>query len=166
VSAIYGDSVGPGGFDYISYIYLITPIQLVILDPIGFFCLEYAHQKATHNNAQQSSVSWKTLLYKTSWNLIINPIFNMTVLGIAINLIVSKVIHGGDSNYDSKDNLKKWIKQFLTLLGDAFNASALLYLGMNTSGKLKTFNLVLMLKSLLLCFIKLLVVVYDTNLKL
>jgi len=154
VSALYGDSVGPDGFQYLSYVYLIAPIQLGLLNPIGFFCLEYAHQKVTHNNPQQSSVSWKTLLYKTSWNLIINPIFNMTVLGILINLIVSKVIHGGDSNYDSEDNLKKWMKQFLTLLGDAFDASALLYLGISTSGKLKGFSGMLVLKSLLLCLVK------------
>ena len=160
VTAIYGDSVGPDGFDYISYIYLVSPIQLMILDPIAFFCMEYALQKSTHNNPQ-SSVSWKALLFKTLWNLIINPIFNMTVLGITINLIVSKAIHGGDNNYDSDDNLKKWMKQFLTLLGKAFDASALLYLGISMCGKLKNFNGILILKSLLLCFVKLLVVAYD-----
>jgi len=155
VSALYGDSVGPDGFHYISYIYLITPIQHGLINPVAYFCMEYVLQKTTHNNAQKSSVSWKTLLYKTSWNLIINPIFNMTVLGIVINLIVSKVIHGGDSNYDSEDNLKKWMKQFLTLLGDAYYATALLYLGISMYGKMKSVNLVLMLKLLLLCFVKL-----------
>ena len=154
VSAIYGDSVGPDGFQYMSYIYLIVPIQLGILNLIGFFCLEYSLQKNTHTNPQQSSISWRTLLYKTSWNLIINPIFNMTILGIMINLIVSKAIHGGDSNYDPEDNLKKWMKQFLTLVGNAYNACALLYIGINMNGKLKNFNGMLVLKSLLLCIVK------------
>ena len=81
----------------------------------------------------------------------------MTVLGIMINLIVSKAIHGGDSNYDPEDNLKKWMKQFLTLLGSAYYATALLYLGISMYGKMKSLNVVLMLKLLLLCFVKLLV---------
>jgi len=157
VSALYGDSVGPDGFHYISYIYLITPIQHGLINPIGYFCMEYALQKATHTNPQQSPISWRTLLYKTSWNLIINPIFNMTVLGIMINLIVSKAIHGGDSNYDPEDNLKKWMKQFLTLLGNAYYATSLLYLGISMYGKIKSLNVVLLLKLLLLCFVKLLV---------
>ena len=156
VSALYGDSVGPGGFHYISYIYLITPIQHGLINPIGYFCMEYALQKSTHNNPQ-SSVSWKALLYKTLWNLMINPIFNMTVLGIAINLIMSKVIHGDDNNYDPDDNLKKWMKQFLTLLGNAYYASALIYLGISMYGKLNRLTVVLVLKLLLLCFVKLLV---------
>ena len=163
VSAIYGDSVGPDGFHYLSYIYLITPIQLGLLNPIGFFCMEYALQKTTHSSSSQSSFSWKSLLYKTSQNLIINPVFNMTVLGIVINVVVSKIIHGNDSDYNSEDNLKKWMKEFLTLLGNAFSASALLYLGICMSGKLKQFNGILVLKSLLLCCVKTLVTRFIDN---
>ena len=148
VNALYGDSVGPGGFYYQSYMYLLAPIQLGVLNPIGFFCLEYSLQKA------KSTVSFRRLLTKTLWNLIINPLVNMIIIGLLINLIISKAIHGGDSDYDTNRNLKDWIKKFLTLLGNAFNACSLLYLGMCMVGKLKSFNGLLVLKLLLLCSTK------------
>ena len=156
VNALYGNSVGPGGFYYQSYIYLMAPIQVGILNPIGFFCLEYSLQKAKSVESK-STLSVRALFTKTLWNLILNPIINMTLLGIVINLIVSKAIHGGDSDYDTNRNLKGWIKDFLTLLGDAYDACALLYLGICMVGKLKDFNGILVLKSVLLCSAKMLV---------
>ena len=81
----------------------------------------------------------------------------MTILGLLINLIVSRAVHGGDSDYDTNSNLKDWIKKFLTLLGNAYNACALLYLGICMVGKLKDFNGLLVLKSVLLCSAKMLV---------
>lgn len=156
VNALYGDGVGPDGFYYQSYIYLIAPIQVGILNPIGFFCLEYSLQKAKSVRSK-STVSIRTLFTKTLWNLIINPVINMTLLGLVINLIVSKAVHGDDSNYDTDRNLKGWIKDFLSLLGDAYDACALLYLGICMVGKLKDFNGILVLKSVLLCSAKMLV---------
>ena len=156
VNALYGDSVGPDGFYYQSYIYLIAPIQVALLNPIGFFCMEYSLQKAK-NARSKSAVSFRTMLTKTLWNLIINPVVNMTILGLLINLIVSKAMHGDDSDYDTNRNLKDWIKKFLTLLGNAYNACALLYLGICMVGKLKDFNGLLVLKSVLLCSAKMLV---------
>ena len=156
MSALYGSSVGPGGFHYLSYVYLIAPIQVGFLNPIGFFCLEYALQKSK-NKGTQSSVSLRSLLYKTVRGLILTPLVNMTLLGIVINLVISKIIHGGDSDYNSSHNLKDWMKEFLTLLGNAFSACALLYLGICMVGKLNNFNGLLVLKSLLLCGAKMLV---------
>ena len=132
---------------------MVAPIQVALLNPIGFFCMEYTLQKAK-NVRSRSSVSIRALLTKTIWNLIINPVINMTVLGLIINLIVSQGIHGGDSDYDTNSNLKDWIKKFLTLLGNAYNACALLYLGICMVGKLKDFNGLLVLKSVLLCSAK------------
>ena len=156
VNALYGNSVGPGGFYYQSYIYLMAPIQVGILNPIGFFCLEYSLQKAKSVESK-SILSVRALFTKTLWNLIINPMINMTLLGIVINLIISKAIHGSDSDYDTNRNLKGWIKGFLSLLGDAYDACALLYLGIRMVGKLKDFNGILVLKSVLLCSAKMLV---------
>ena len=128
--------------------YLLAPIQLALLNPIGFFCMEYSLQRA------KNTVSFRRLLSKTLWNLIINPVVNMTIIGLLINLIISKAIHGGDSDYDANRNLKDWIKKFLTLLGNSYNACALLYLGICMVGKLKGFNGLLALKLLLLCSTK------------
>lgn len=150
--AIYGNTVGPGEFHYVSYIYLCSPIQTVIINPIGFFCLEYNFQKTRTN--PHKSVSWRALLGKIVWNLTINPFINMTLLGLLINVIMSKGIHGGESDYNPDGNLKKWMKQFLTLLGNAYNASALLYLGICMVGKLNNLNGILVLKSLLMFAVK------------
>ncbi|XP_065897490.1 lysosomal cholesterol signaling protein-like isoform X2 [Dysidea avara] len=163
LSALYGNSVGPGGFHYLSYIYLIAPIQVGLLNPIGFFCMEYALQKSKKKRTQ-SSISIRTLLFKTFWGLISNPIINMTLLGIAINVVVSKIVHGGDSDYESSRNLKDWMKQFLTLLGDAYSACALLYLGICMVGKLNDFNGLLVLKSSLLCAAKMILMPLITQL--
>ena len=153
VNALYGDRVGPGGFNYQSYIYLVAPIQVALLNPIGFFYMEYSLQKAK-NVQSKTTVSFRRLLTKTFWNLIINPVINMTIIGLFINLIISKAIHGDDSDYDANRNLKDWIKKFLTLLGNAYNACALLYLGIRMVGKLKSFNGLLVMKLLLLCSTK------------
>ena len=161
MNALYGDNVGPGGFYYKSYIYLIAPIQVGLLNPIGFFCMEYALQKSK-NKGSRSGISIKTLLTKTLWGLITNPIVNMTLLGLIINLIISKAIHEGDSDYNPSNNLKSWIEDFLTLLGNAYSACALLYLGICMVGKLKDFNGLLVLKSLLLCCAKMLDLVFHT----
>ena len=115
--------------------------------------MEYSLQKAKDAQSK-STVSFRKLVTKTLWNLIINPVINMTIIGLLINLIVSKAIHGGDSDYDTNRNLKDWIKKFLTLLGNAYNACALLYLGICMVGKLKGFNGLLVLKLLLLCSTK------------
>ncbi|XP_065897494.1 lysosomal cholesterol signaling protein-like isoform X2 [Dysidea avara] len=163
LSALYGNSVGPGGFHYLSYIYLIAPIQVGLLNPIGFFCMEYALQKSK-NKETNSSVSIRALLFKTFWGLISNPIINMTLLGIAINVVMSKMVHGGDSDYESSHNLKDWMKQFLTLLGDAYSACALLYLGICMVGKLNDFNGLLVLKSSLLCATKMILMPLITEL--
>ena len=117
--------------------------------------MEYSLQKSK----SKSEISIKVLLTKTLWNLIINPVVNMTILGLVINLLISKAVHGGDSDYNSNNNLKDWIKQFLILLGNAYDACALLYLGISMVGKLKDFNGILVLKSLLLCSAKLLVLI-------
>ena len=158
VNALYGDKVGPGGFHYQSYIYLISPLQSGLLNSIAFFCVEYTNEKAKCMQSK-SRMSITTLLGRAVWNLIINPVVNMMALGIVINLIVSEGIHGGDSDYDPNNNLKDWIKKFLSLLGEAYYTCALLYLGICMVGKLKDFNGILVLKSLLLCSAKLLVLI-------
>lgn len=47
VQALYGSSSGSlGNFNYVSYIYLLAPISLVIINPIGFFMMEYHKQSS------------------------------------------------------------------------------------------------------------------------
>jgi len=43
VQALYGTSSSEG-FDYVSYIYLLAPVSLGIINPIGFTFMEFQKQ--------------------------------------------------------------------------------------------------------------------------
>ena len=44
VQALYGSTYEPGQFNYASYMYLLAPISLVIINPIAFLMMEYWKQ--------------------------------------------------------------------------------------------------------------------------
>ena len=44
VTALYGSSMSGSSFDYVSYIYLLAPVSLAIINPIGFCLMEYNKQ--------------------------------------------------------------------------------------------------------------------------
>ena len=111
VQAIYGLS-NP---QFQDYVYLLAPISLVILNPIGIIFLEIGKQQ---NNANASSSSRLTLIWNVFKSISTNPIIFMTIFGIFGNLIF-----GG--------TLPTIIDGFLTTLGNAFGASALFLLGLN-----------------------------------
>ena len=49
VQALYGSSSTVlGDFNYVSYIYLLAPISLAIVNPIGFFMMEYHKQSSRY----------------------------------------------------------------------------------------------------------------------
>ena len=49
VQALYGSPSGSlGNFNYVSYIYLLAPISLIIINPIGFFMMEYHKQSSRY----------------------------------------------------------------------------------------------------------------------
>ena len=109
VQAIYGLS-NP---QFQDYVYLLAPISLVILNPIGIIFLEIGKQQ---DNATSSSRL--TLIWNVFKSISTNPIIFMTIFGIFGNLIF-----GG--------TLPTIIDGFLTTLGNAFGASALFLLGLN-----------------------------------
>jgi hypothetical protein len=42
-SAVYGP-----GHKYVSYLYLVAPISLLLLNPIGFICMEFREELLPH----------------------------------------------------------------------------------------------------------------------
>ena len=68
VKALYG-STGSGTFDYVSYIYILAPISLVIINPIGFVLMEYSKQTSTSRFTCKKVSQWvvmpHTLLYSS-----------------------------------------------------------------------------------------------------
>ncbi|VDO03774.1 unnamed protein product [Rodentolepis nana] len=121
--------------DLAHYIYLFAPTQLVILNPFGYFALEWHRNKeklalssvlaqGTLQPTQRSSLATLRKILKVLRFVASNPLFFMTVLGVVFNLIL-------------KHKLPDMLHGFFNDLGASFNATALFYLGFSMVGKLK-----------------------------
>ncbi|XP_034949435.1 integral membrane protein GPR155 [Chelonus insularis] len=115
IDALYGDTHP----EYAAYLYLMAPISLAILNPIGFVLLEIGKRRT---GAEQSG--WK-LVGSIVKGIALNPILAMTVLGIIGNFICSHQI-------------PKMLSVILEVFGNAFSASALFLLGFMMVGKIHT----------------------------
>ena len=102
---------------YVSYLYLVAPISLVILNPIGFIILE-----ANKDSAEKKSIL-KTLKMVMK-GLMMNPIIVMTILGLIANFIF-----GGQP--------PRILELVLSKLGAAFSSVAPFTLGLGMVGKFK-----------------------------
>ncbi len=74
-----------------SYIYLLAPVSLVIVNPIGFFLMEY------HKQSSRSKVNMKllpSLIAQTLRGVLFNPVVFMTALGVIVNVVVYFGIRG------------------------------------------------------------------------
>lgn len=85
----------------------------------------------------------------------LNPVVFMTALGVVYNLVVHfGIFHGYKS---SQRNIPHWLGGFLTTLGNAYAACALLQIGIFMVGKVKKTTGMLIMISALLIFAKTLV---------
>ncbi|XP_078047350.1 integral membrane protein GPR155 homolog anchor [Augochlora pura] len=134
IAALYG-KVHP---EYAAYLYLMAPISLAILNPIGFVLLEIGkRQNEEHRN-------YKNMIYSIMKGIALNPILLMTVLGIVGNLIFNHLIPCA-------------LASILDVFGNAFSASALFLLGLMMVGKVHTLKgTALVIPGILIC-VKLLV---------
>lgn len=105
--------------EMINYIYLMAPISLLCLNPIGFVLMEVQKQRAS-----QQSLSAGKIAFSTVKGVITNPIVFMTFIGII-----------GDFIFDH--NLPAVVKDILNALGSAFFGTALFYLGFKMVGNMK-----------------------------
>ncbi|XP_065582586.1 lysosomal cholesterol signaling protein-like isoform X2 [Artemia franciscana] len=147
--------------DFPNYLYLVAPISLVILNPIGFFMMEmqkkrdkeedsncsHEHTRLLTENLSSSlpplptltspphvptSASTVTVFFTIMKNVFLSPIVLMTILGIIGNFAFQK-------------SLPVVLEGVLKVLGSSFSASALFVLGLRMVGnntKLKCSNLV------------------------
>lgn len=116
VKAIY-EELHP---EYVNYLYLMLPISLVILNPIGFILMEVHKQHRT-----MQSVSKLKITIAAFKEVVTNPIVFMTFIG----LIGHFIFHG---------HLPTVIDQILSGLSQAFLATALFYLGVKMVGNMTT----------------------------
>ncbi|KAK5638084.1 hypothetical protein RI129_012379 [Pyrocoelia pectoralis] len=125
VVALYKDSHP----EYASYLYLVAPINLVILNPVAYVLLEINKQKTDNvpllSLSDSTNVRPKnlcTLVVSIMKGIFTNPILAMTILGILGNLIF-------------KHNVPLFIALILDAFRSAFSATALFLLGLRMVGK-------------------------------
>ncbi|KAH0952724.1 hypothetical protein HN011_009227 [Eciton burchellii] len=112
IAALYGKTHP----EYAAYLYLMAPISLAILNPIGFVLLEIGKRR------MEEQTDCRQMAYSVAKGVLLNPILFMTVLGIIGNFIFSH-------------SVPRLLASILDVLGNAFSASALFLLGLMMVGK-------------------------------
>uniref|UniRef100_A0A8B9SEL0 G protein-coupled receptor 155 n=1 Tax=Apteryx owenii TaxID=8824 RepID=A0A8B9SEL0_APTOW len=106
--------------EYLQYIYLVAPISLMMLNPLGFIFCEIQkwrdNRTMSHNKMKIVGLALLRVLQ--------NPIVFMVFIGIASNFILGQKI-------------PEYLENFLDGLGSSFSGSALFYLGLTMVGQTK-----------------------------
>ncbi|KAM4798222.1 lysosomal cholesterol signaling protein-like [Urocitellus parryii] len=126
--------------EYLQYIYLVAPISLMMLNPIGFIFCEIQKWKDSQN-ASQNKVKIVGLGFL---RVLQNPIVFMVFIGIALNFILDKKV-------------PVYMKNFLDGLANSFSGAALFYLGLTMVGKIRRLKKSAFVVPILLITAKLLV---------
>jgi len=105
--------------DYVSYLYLLAPVSLVILNPFGFVLMEVQRHRAGEGEPSK----WTTVA-NIARNIATNPIVFMTTLGMIANILF-------------KHALPTVVEDVLNVFGSAFTGTALFLLGLRMVGKVQ-----------------------------
>lgn len=123
---------------YGAYLYLMAPLSLAILNPIGYIMLEWSSVKKSSTKQEnypsttQEQVdripgpSRKQLVLAALKSIVFNPILFMTVFGVIGGFLL-------------KDGLPKLVAGVLNVFGNAFSATALFSLGLRMVDSKKHF---------------------------
>ena len=130
--------------EYGRYVYLIAPISLVILNPIGFFLIEI--QKRIDNQRKHRGQS------SDKFQLILTVFRQMSC-----NIIVLSTLFGVIFNQIFQQHLPNILESILTPIAQSFTGTALFYLGLTMVGKLSRLHVHLVITVFLLSIIKLII---------
>lgn len=124
LNSLYGDKN-----QFSAYLYVLSPIQLLILNPVAIFLMEiqrqWERQIKMNNRLNSPEAPMKSnLLWPVLKGILRNPIIIMTVLGLLWNVTLPHAI-------------PQVLAPFLTVLSQAFSATALFLLGLNMVGKFR-----------------------------
>ncbi|XP_053554437.1 integral membrane protein GPR155 isoform X2 [Bombina bombina] len=117
--------------NYLQYIYLVAPVSLMMLNPVGFALCEIQKWK---DNPNPSYSKIKIIGYAL-FHVFQNPIVFMVFIGIAFNFAL-------------KQKIPVYFENFLDGLASSFSGAALFYLGLTMvgqTGKLKKSSFVALL---------------------
>ncbi|KAM9486243.1 lysosomal cholesterol signaling protein isoform 1-T2 [Clarias gariepinus] len=126
--------------EYLQYIYLVAPISLMVLNPIGFAFCEI--QKRSHE--QQPQQNKLHVVGMVLLQVLKNPIVFMVVIGIAAHFVLGPKI-------------PEFMQEFVDGLANSFGGAALFYLGLSMVGQLKKLTRSTVVALILLITAKLLV---------
>lgn len=115
VEALY-KSTNP---EYLQYIYLVAPVSLMLLNPIGFAFCEIQKWKNQENRQQRKLL-----------------IVGMVVLQVLKNPIVFMVVIGIIAHFALHQTIPPFMAEFVDGLANSFGGAALFYLGLSMVGQL------------------------------
>ncbi|XP_076858919.1 lysosomal cholesterol signaling protein [Brachyhypopomus gauderio] len=126
--------------EYLQYIYLVAPISLILLNPIGFaFCEVQKWRSDPGRQQSKLRVVWVVFL-----QVLRNPIVFMVVVGIAAHFLLGQQI-------------PPFMEGFVDGLANSFGGAALFYLGVTMVGQLRRLTRSTVVALILLITAKLLV---------
>ncbi|XP_060908969.1 lysosomal cholesterol signaling protein-like [Labrus mixtus] len=105
---------------YLQYIYLVAPVSLIILNPIGFVFCEIQKWRNQDNHQQSKFLIVGHVLLQ----VLKNPIVFMVIIGLIAHLIL-------------QHNIPAFMTEFVDCLADSFGGAALFYLGLSMVGQLR-----------------------------
>lgn len=115
MEALYGNTYP----EYLQYIYLVAPVSLVLLNPVGFAFCEV--QKWREQRAQQ-----QTKL----------RVVGVVLLQVLKNPIVFMVAVGLVAHFALCQRIPAFMEEFVDGLANSFGGAALFYLGLSMVGQL------------------------------
>ncbi|XP_061141515.1 lysosomal cholesterol signaling protein [Syngnathus typhle] len=108
--------------EYLQYIYLVAPVSLMLLNPIGFaLCEMQRWRRRTDQHVERSTAR---VLAVVVLQVLKNPVVFMVVVGIA-------------SHFALGQKIPDVLSQFIDGLADSFGGAALFYLGLTMVGQLR-----------------------------
>ncbi|KAM8852596.1 lysosomal cholesterol signaling protein isoform 2-T2 [Synchiropus picturatus] len=106
--------------EYLQYIYLVAPVSLMLLNPIGFALCEVQHWKQA-SHPQRSTIR---ILAVVIFQVLKNPIVFMVIVGII-------------SHFALGQKIPAVLSEFIDGLANSFGGAALFYLGLTMVGQLR-----------------------------
>ncbi|KAM4730958.1 lysosomal cholesterol signaling protein [Anableps anableps] len=126
--------------EYLQYIYLVAPVSLMLLNPIGFSLCEIQKWKNQGNHQQRKLL-----------------IVGHVVLQVLKNPIVFMVIVGIIAHFALHQRIPAFMAEFIDGLANSFGGAALFYLGLTMVGQLRKLTRSTVVTLILLITAKLLV---------
>ncbi|XP_012707417.2 integral membrane protein GPR155 [Fundulus heteroclitus] len=126
--------------EYLQYIYLVAPVSLMLLNPIGFALCEIQKWKNQGNHQQRKLL-----------------IVGHVILQVLKNPIVFMVIVGIIAHFALNQRIPAFMAEFIDGLANSFGGAALFYLGLTMVGQLRRLTRSTVVTLILLITAKLLV---------